>query len=323
MGRFSVQGTSLRARRPADKERNPVTTGFFSGPVPVVGYARTPGVPAVTVHRRSGPGPLQGGGVHGAHVHDFLVLVYVEAGEGTLHVDGRVWEVRSGDVVVIAPGAVVTPLAAHEDPGTRMWTVFFPADLVDPDAPSSPLAWRAHPLLYPFTRGGRPGGERLHLPPEDRPAWLAELTALDAELADRRDGYAEAARAHVTLLLVRLGRLGTDVPADLRDHDETLVAAVFDALEARFHEPITARDVAAAVGRSPGHVTTVVRRRTGRTVGGWVTERRLQEARRLLAATDLTVAAIAGRVGYRDPGYFIRRFRAAHGLTPQEWRLAG
>ena len=95
------------------------------------------------------------------------------------------------------------------------------------------------------------------------------------------------------------------------------------AREARFSEPITARDVASAVGRSPGHVTTVVRRRTGRTVGRWVTERRLQEARRLLASTDLTVAAVATRVGYRDPGYFIRRFRAAHDLTPQEWRRAG
>ena len=296
-----------------------------AGSVPVVGYARTPGVPAVTLVRGTGPGPL-GGGTLGAHVHDFLALTYVEQGEVRLRVDARTWSLRAGDVVVIAPGTVVTPLDRPGDlgdPDTQMWTLFFPADLVDADAPSSPLAWRAHPLLYPFTRGGRPGGERLHVPPDDRPAWHAELTALAGELHDRRDGYAEAARAHVTLLLVRLGRLGTDVPADLRDRDETLVAAVFDALEARFREPITARDVAAAVGRSPGHVTTVVRRRTGRTVGRWVTERRLQEARRLLASTDLTVTAVASRVGYRDPGYFIRRFRAAHDLTPQEWRRAG
>jgi AraC family transcriptional regulator, transcriptional activator of pobA len=293
-----------------------------AGSVPVVGYARTPGVPAVTVHRGTGPGPM-GGAVHGAHVHDFLVLAYVEQGAVRLRVDARTWSLRSGDVVVVAPGAVVTPLDEPGVPDTQVWTLFFPADLVDPDAPTSPLAWRAHPLLYPFTRGGRPGGERLHVPPEDRPVWLAELSALAAEVRDRRDGCAEAARAHVTLLLVRLGRLGADVPADLRDHDESLVAAVFDALEARFREPITARDVAAAVGRSPGHVTTVVRRRTGRTVGRWVTERRLQEARRLLASTDLTVAGVATRVGYRDPGYFIRRFRTAHGLTPQEWRRAG
>jgi AraC-like DNA-binding protein len=289
-----------------------------------MGYARGPGVPAVTVHRRSGPGPgPRGGAALGPHIHDFLVLVHVERGGGRLRIDGRTWTVAAGDVVVVAPGAVVTPLDEHDDPDAAVWTVFFPADLVDPDAPSSPLAWRAHPLLYPFTRGGRTGGERLRLPLAERAAWLAELTALETELRERRDGYAEAARAHVTLLLVRLGRLGADVPADLREHDETLVAAVFDALEARYRDPITARDVAAAVGRSPGHVTTVVRRRTGRTVGQWVTERRLQEARRLLATTDLTVAAIARRVGYRDPGYFIRRFRTAHGLAPQEWRRAG
>lgn len=309
-----------------------MTTGLSSAPdgvvareaggVPIVGYARTPGVPAITVHRGTGPGP-QGGARLGSHVHDFLVLAYVEHGEVPLRVDARTWALRSGDVVVIAPGALVTPLVDPGDPATQVWTLFFPADLVDPHAPSSPPAWRAHPLLYPFTRGGRSGGERLHVPPDDRAAWLGELTALAEELHDRRDGYAEAARAHVTLLLVRLGRLGADMPADRGDHDGTLVAAVFDALEARFSEPITARDVAAAVGRSPGHVTTVVRRRTGRTVGRWVTERRLQEARRLLASTDLTVAAVATRVGYRDPGYFIRRFRAAHGTTPQEWRRAG
>src|ERR1700712_400951 len=119
MGRFSVHGTSLRGRSPADNERNPVTTGLFSTPdglvaretagVPVVGYARTPGVPAVTLHRGSGPGPM-GGASLGSHAHDFLVLAYVEQGEVRLRVDARTWSLRPGDVLVIAPGTVVTPL---------------------------------------------------------------------------------------------------------------------------------------------------------------------------------------------------------------------
>ena len=82
------------------------------------------------------------------------------------------------------------------------------------------------------------------------------------------------------------------------------------------------REVAADVGMSPGHLTTRVGRRTGRTVQQWITERRLGEARRLLTDTDLTVAAVAGRVGYQDAGYLTRRFRTAHGATPQEWRRA-
>jgi AraC-like DNA-binding protein len=55
----------------------------------------------------------------------------------------------------------------------------------------------------------------------------------------------------------------------------------------------------------------------------WITERRMREARRLLADTDLTVAEIARRVGYRDAGYFVRRFRTAHGVPPVAWRRAG
>ena len=35
------------------------------------------------------------------------------------------------------------------------------------------------------------------------------------------------------------------------------------------------------------------------------------------------MAALAGRVGYRDVGYFIRRFRSSHGVTPAQWRRAG
>ena len=52
---------------------------------------------------------------------------------------------------------------------------------------------------------------------------------------------------------------------------------------------------------TPGHLTTTVRRKTGRTVQDWIVERRMAQARRLLVETDLTVGALAARVGYLDP----------------------
>ncbi|MEU4342852.1 AraC family transcriptional regulator [Nocardia sp. NPDC023852] len=33
-----------------------------------------------------------------------------------------------------------------------------------------------------------------------------------------------------------------------------------------------------------------------------------------------TIAMIMRRWGFRDPSYFARRFRAAYGLSPREWR---
>jgi AraC-like DNA-binding protein len=78
--------------------------------------------------------------------------------------------------------------------------------------------------------------------------------------------------------------------------------------------------VASGVGVTPGYLTTLVRRRTGRTVVEWITERRMVQARRLLTETDLPVADVARRVGLSDAGYFARVFRNSNGTTPRAWR---
>lgn len=293
--------------------------GRSSG-VPLLGFAHSAGPPGITVHRWSGGAPPDGGPVRGTHAHDFLLLTYIERGSQVRRLDGREWRLAEGDAFVVAPGAVVGPDGAAaggvpEHP--VVWTVGFPAEAVDPGAAAPLVSWRGHPLLAAFVGSHRGGGQRLPVPAGDRAEWLARLTALRSELADRRDGHVEAARALLTLVLVALSRLQDDVPAESAD---PLLAAVFEVIEARFRDPISLRDVAAHLGRTPGHLTTVVGRATGRTVQQWITERRMREARRLLVDTDLTVAEIASRVGYRDAGYFGRRFRAAHGTSPVAWR---
>jgi AraC-like DNA-binding protein len=299
-----------------------VPTGRQVDGAPVYGYPRVAGLPPVTVSRLAGDDEPPGF-PHRRHAHDFLVLSYVERGSGGLVLDGRTWELSAGDLVVVAPGEVVAPewSAPHVD--AAVWTASFPLDAVERRSPGSLGSWRAHPLLFPFV-GRRGGGvQRLPVPEADRAAWTRRFADLERELRERREGYAEAALARLTLLLVELARLAADVPGHLRLRDEPLLATVFDVVERRYPESLSLRDVAAEVGLSAGHLTTVVGRRTGRTVQQWITERRLAEVRRLLTETDLTVQAIAGRVGYADAGYLIRRFRAAHGVSPQQWRRAG
>ncbi len=149
------------------------------------------------------------------------------------------------------------------------------------------------------------------------------MAALDRELAQRRDGYREAVLAHLLLVLVDVARLAADIVGDLRLNDEPLLAEVFSVIEAHYHERLSLKDVAGAVHLSLGHLTTVVRRKTGRPVQEWIVERRMAEARRLLVATDVAVADIGQRVGYDDPGYFVKCFRRAHGMSPLAWRRAG
>jgi AraC-like DNA-binding protein len=52
----------------------------------------------------------------------------------------------------------------------------------------------------------------------------------------------------------------------------------------------------------------------------YVNEWRMRVAQDLLATTEVTVAAIARRVGYDSEEAFSRAFKRAHGQSPSLWR---
>ncbi|WP_112265836.1 AraC family transcriptional regulator [Lentzea terrae] len=259
-------------------------------------------------------------GVHEAHSHDFPGIAYFWADGGIVRTGKQVRHVEAGDLFVIAPGDVMGQADSDDLVGAQGSSVFFTADALGPETPGAHLAWRTHPLLFPFVRGGAIGALRLKVPAEQRDEWTARIGALQDELAHKREGYREAVSAHLVLLLVGVSRLAADVVGDLRENAEPLLAEVFDVIERRFPEPLSLREVAAAVSISPGHLTSTVRRRTGRTVQEWITERRMVQARRLLAVTELPVSDIGRQVGFPDAGYFARTFGKLHGMSPTRWR---
>ncbi|WP_082975461.1 AraC family transcriptional regulator [Mycobacterium sp. 1245805.9] len=272
------------------------------GGVPIYAYRTDPDTPPVSVVRSSPDDFVE----RGRHIHDFPALWYLPA---------------AGLVYVAAAGQVLDPGRLDlRDAGVA---VFFDPAALGEDARSPWPAWRAHPLLFPFLHGEIGGILRLDLPAARRPAWDAAIRSIETELGARQDGYRQAALAHLTLLLIDLARLAGPVVAELRRSGEPLLAEVFDVIDRRHAGPLSLRDVAGEVGITAGHLTTVVRRRTGRTVQEWITERRMAEARGLLAETDLPVGEVARRVGMSDPGYFSRVFTREHGASPRAWRQRG
>ncbi|MCV7278967.1 helix-turn-helix transcriptional regulator [Mycolicibacterium flavescens] len=264
--------------------------------VPIYGYPSGPGTPPVAVVRAAHDEVRD----RGRHIHDFPALWFVPG---------------AATVFVAAAGEVLDPGRVDRSDGIGVY--FDPAALASDGARPT---WREHPLLFPFVHGEAGGMLELRLPGERLQPWQTAIASIEAELTERRDGYRQAALAHLTLLLIDLARVADDVVGDLRHSGEPLLAEVFAVIDRRLDQPLSLRDVAADVGITPGHLTTIVRRRTGRTVQDWITERRMTESRRLLAETDLPIAEVARRVGIADPGYFSRLFRRVHGTAPRTWR---
>ena len=254
--------------------------------------------------------PGSGGGA------PFHSLIYLETGAAAFRLGSNIRRMEAGDALLIPCGSsyeAVLPSA-----GDGVVVTFMNDVLTVGPGDRMGLAGDIRSLL--FGRADSSASDVVRMPQVDRPDFVAHVDALRQEIFDQDSGYQQAARSYLTLLLIAVARRLVRVDADRAQAIDPVVADVFAEIDARYAEPLSLRQVADAVCRSPGHLTRVIRELTGRTVVELIEDKRMEQARIALLETNLKIEAVATAVGYRDPSYFRRRFRRTHGAPPQVWR---
>ncbi|GII65124.1 AraC family transcriptional regulator [Sphaerisporangium krabiense] len=101
---------------------------------------------------------------------------------------------------------------------------------------------------------------------------------------------------------------------------EQAVLRVVKSMHENLGEQLTINDMARTAMFSKFHFSRVFQRVTGLSPGRFLSAVRIQEAKRLLTTTSLTVTDISHRVGYSSVGTFSSRFTASVGLSPTKYR---
>ena len=99
-----------------------------------------------------------------------------------------------------------------------------------------------------------------------------------------------------------------------------LALAMARHIAEHFREPVTVSDVAAAARLHPNYAMTQFRKVVRMTIGEYLAQFRLAEARRLLVTTDLRTNEVAAAAGFGSVSRFYSAFVSACGTPPAAFR---
>ena len=234
--------------------------------------------------------------------HDMAQLFVLRQGRAQVQMDGQGLDLAGGPVLFV-PALIVHGF--RFDQGTEGLVLSFPRAVLSQGiaATQGVAQVLARPLVAPLDAG------------------------LDALCGQIQTAFAETGRFRTSLLIALSHALLLALVqvAAQSDHEPQPPArrrlADLDRLVARhMGDGWGPADYAAALAVTPGHLNRLCRAAHGTSASRRIEALSMTEARRLLAFTRLSVAEVGYRLGFADPSYFSRRFRAATGESPSDYR---
>ncbi len=152
---------------------------------------------------------------------------------------------------------------------------------------------------------------------------MAARTLLRALRAGAPSLYADSLAHWLSIhMLTSFGRSADTAYARVRTggiRDKRLTS-VLEYIEQHLSEDVTLDRLAREAAVSKFHFSRLFRQATGSTPHRWLTERRISAAKTLLETTDLSIAEVASKSGFKRSN-FASSFQRELGMTPGDYRL--
>lgn len=247
----------------------------------------------------------------GPLVHNHPEIAFVLDGALTMETSSQEHYMEKGAIVIVPPWMYHRPIPVSEETQI-LWLAFTQTHLG---------AW-----VIKQTRGLANVEETLMgIDMINFPSGYHVVNSVIREIRDGDCHWFRIVQNELSTLMILIHRAITNKDRLLGDRDrnsrtDTLVLAAQAYIERNFDHDIAITDVAHYVALSPNYFANLFKKRTGETIGEYITAIRMKEAQRLLRDTDLMISEIAYKTGYKSPYYFSRVFRYIFNQPPRDYR---
>lgn len=247
-------------------------------------------------------------------------LLIVEEGCLYMGEEGRSWDVGPGKLLLLLPGRHHYPIKPCDARTSFYWIHF--------DVPSRYAEIRNGEVVHTGPRDAdRPGWHdwfaprTLRLPKSGAAPFPEETFRVLKQLYDASEQgrfvsfWNDQQRFHELLRLLELGR-----PPESGANAWRVAERVEAYVKRHYAEDVTNGTIAEALHFHPNYLLRCMKETFGCTPLGYLHRYRIEQAKLLLATTDLKIAEVAERVGYAYAPYFTNSFKRETGETPLRFR---
>lgn len=232
-------------------------------------------------------------------MRDHYLIHCVSAGQGVFVCGATERLLRQGDLFLIEPGQLVSYRADPLTPWVYSWVGFNGTDA------------RRLVTLAGFS-------EQKTVIHSSEPEETIRRLRRIADVSGNTAAADAEMVGELLLFLAHLIRMNTDRTADPRH--QSYVSNALRFIQYKYAYDIGVNDIARYVGISRSQLYRAFLQDFGISPHVYLQRYRINEACSLLRAAALSVAEVAGSVGFNDPLYFSRVFRAVKGCTPSQYR---
>jgi AraC family 4-hydroxyphenylacetate 3-monooxygenase operon regulatory protein len=131
-----------------------------------------------------------------------------------------------------------------------------------------------------------------------------------------------ALKALLQLILIDILRLAdqSQPQQKTRKEDIRILHLYNQFIENHYKEHLTLSQYAEKISITEARLNEICRRLSGLPSKRLIMDRLVQEARRLLSFSSISITEIGYELGFKDPAYFARFFRKNMGITAKQYR---
>ena len=228
---------------------------------------------------------IYGGDWHSVpHTHTHMELFYIVGGKGQFLIEDQLYPVNANNLVIINPNVTHTEVSLN-----------------------------AQPLEYIVL-----GIDGLELVTGETSC----LRNILREMELKNTGYEDICQAYMEILIIRLMRsIDLAVPTDPQlGIGNRQCAAVKRYIDLHFKEALTLELLSEEAHMNKYYLSHAFKREYGISPINYMTSRRIEESKYLLAETDLSMSQIAQLLGFSSLSYFSQVFRRTQQISPMEYR---